>query len=846
MPSFVRVRLLAIFTLLGLLVAAGGRTANAIVASPHAVELVQPDQTRITLRIRGDERFHWYEDLDGFSVVRDGNKYVYARLNRQGNLVPTSLAVGKGDPRATGLRPGMLPKPVVRMPPRQAVSTRSLSANAEEPPVRISPSGTISNLVVLCRFSDHTFGVHTREQGDYAVLFNAVGGDPTLAPTGSVRDYYLEASYGTMTLDSTVVAWVTLPQTEAYYANGEDGVGTYSYPNNAQGMVEDALYLVDPLVDFGDFDSDNDGLIDAISIIHSGYGAETGGGGGNWIWSHSWSLWALPGGEWTSADTNSVGVNVSVYDYHTEPALWGTSGNAITRIGVICHETGHFFGLPDFYDTDGTSEGIGSWGLMANSWGFDGSQLYPPHFCAFSKISLGWLTPTVITDGTYSAPQVETNPTVFKVVGGYPVGEYLLIENRQPAGFETAIPQGGLAIWHIDENKLDNNDEGYPGQPGWPGNNRHYRVALLQADGNYNLEKNHNRGDSGDVYHAGAVAVIDNGTVPSTDAYQNGIILDTGNSISGISSAGSSMAFDFLGPSPRDIIYETDFTGGLPAGWSIVDGGSDGRTWTSTNPGGRSSVYWNGEFMIVDSDWAGSVNMDEELVTDIIDCSNYENITLAFKHDFRWYFQPPSEICDVDIRVNGGSWQNLARYTNGNASGVVNLDISAIADGQANVQIRWHYYDANYDWYWGIDDVVLLGVAVPSLGITVTSGYPDPKVWNIGPLNLEDIVESLTFTVENTGNVSENITIKGSHGINGWQLADAVGQNAFMVEVDKDDDDSYETFLSATEERDFADNVPVSGTETFGLRYNAPDEDTLGGGVPQSFTVTVKASVHVE
>ena len=532
----------------------------AINASPAAVELQQPDGTKIKLHIRGDEFFNWFEDERGFTVIRNQGSYVYANLDAGGKLAPTAMQVGRGDPQAAGLPKGLLPSPEIRrtyrintLPPALRAAAMAGAAETVNPPSGVSPNGVVKNLVILCKFSDHVFGTQTRTQSDYNVVCNAIGGDPTLAPTGSVRDYYKETSYGVMDLQSTVVAWVTLPHPEAYYANGQNGLGN-TYPQNGQGMVEDALNLADALVDFGQFDTDNDGYVDAIDIIHSGYAAETGGGGGNWIWSHKWSLWALPGGQWTSQDNNGSAVKVKVYDYHTEAALWGTSGTGITRIGVICHETGHFFGLPDLYDTDQTSEGIGSYCLMANSWGFDNSQQHPPHFSAWCKLQLGWVTPTVISSGTFAAPLVETNKTIFRINDGYPTGEYLLIENRQPFGFESDMPQGGLAIWHIDENKPDNTDEGYPGQSGWPANNRHYKIALLQADGLYNMEHNINRGDAGDVYRGGGVASITPATVPSTDRYQGGIIASSTNSITSISASGATMMFQLGGGTVPNLV----------------------------------------------------------------------------------------------------------------------------------------------------------------------------------------------------------------------------------------------------------------------------------------------------
>ena len=112
-------------------------------------------------------------------------------------------------------------------------------------------------------------------------------------------------------------------------------------------------------------------------------------------------------------------------------------------------QSGHYFGLPDLYDIDGysgvssTGQGLGSYSLMANSWGFDSSQNNPPLLDAWSRIQLGFVSPTVLSQpGTFSATAAALpGSQVYKITQGFPEGEYLLIENRQPLGYETVMPQ---------------------------------------------------------------------------------------------------------------------------------------------------------------------------------------------------------------------------------------------------------------------------------------------------------------------------------------------------------------------------------------------------------------------
>ena len=88
--------------------------AFAMMSNPAAFEVSQPNGLKISLYIRGDEQFHWYEDRAGYTVVRDKGRYAYAQLGPDNRLVPTSLTVGIDNPKAMGLQKRILPPLSIR------------------------------------------------------------------------------------------------------------------------------------------------------------------------------------------------------------------------------------------------------------------------------------------------------------------------------------------------------------------------------------------------------------------------------------------------------------------------------------------------------------------------------------------------------------------------------------------------------------------------------------------------------------------------------------------------------------------------------------------------------------
>jgi M6 family metalloprotease-like protein len=346
-------------------------------------------------------------------------------------------------------------------------------------------------------------------------------------PSGSLRDYYQQVSYGQFHLDGEVYGWFPLARDAAYYEGSVGCYGLCMYPGCAGGFVRELVAAADAAgIDWGRYDNDgpdglpnsgdDDGYVDVVLVVHSGRGGECGAG--NNIWSHSFFLagWGIQ--PYTTRSVRTGGGRIRIDDYIIQPEISCRGG--LIEIGVFCHEYGHALGLPDLHATTGAGAGIGCWGLMGTGcWGGDGlTPAQPVQMCAWSKSVLGWVEPEVVAcDEVRDLTAVELAPSVLKIWSqGCPGPEYFLVENRQQTASDVRLPAAGLSIWHIDERII---------QAGWPTNEVNggpvYGVALEQADGWDNLSAGHNQGDAGDPWAAGADGSSFSGTT-CPNSHDNG------------------------------------------------------------------------------------------------------------------------------------------------------------------------------------------------------------------------------------------------------------------------------------------------------------------------------------
>jgi M6 family metalloprotease-like protein len=394
-------------------------------------------------------------------------------------------------------------------------------------------TGGLPLLVVRMQFSDYKFtnSVNVWSQKIFGT------------DVGELNDYFKAISYNTF--------YVSQAEDNDSSINGLAGDGfitvtlPYAHPGNdtlSADIFSDALTLTNAYIDFSQYDTNGDGHIQSselqVMFLVAGGEWATGLNDGG-VWAHQSSLSNLksPTLDGVTLMRNSVGGSYSCFgEHHFDHSHDAT-------FGIIAHELGHsIFNLPDLYDIDYSSQGIGDFGIMGSgNWTNTAGQRQgatPVHMSAWSKIQVGFATATEINT-TQSDINLtgasDSNYTIIKV----PItsSEYFLLENRDAKGYDlgfysldNAPYSGGLAIWHIDETQSDNSDD------------LNRLVDLEEAnDPELHLSISGKTGARTNLYYAGNATEFSTSTTPDTNDSSGAA---TNISILNISAVGSVMSLD--------------------------------------------------------------------------------------------------------------------------------------------------------------------------------------------------------------------------------------------------------------------------------------------------------------
>jgi M6 family metalloprotease-like protein len=332
--------------------------------------------------------------------------------------------------------------------------------------VNINEVDTFSNIVIFIRFADEPTYTAPHSFSYYLDLFNGVD-------KVSLRDYYLEVSYGQLDITSYIVSenLNIIYYTDTFNRDFFEPYDEFDNPNGySEGQQSDREHaLLKRAIDYVDandlvpdtleLDANDDGDIDSITFMVSG----EDNGWNTLLWPHKWELSTYYNYNDGEYEPNAPTIN-GKYAYTYTLELLGNSAGyyQAVDVGVLAHETFHLISAPDlyhYYDYDWI-DSVGDWGLM------DNVGEVPSHMLGYMKMEYGnWITSVdeITTSGTYTLyPLSESGDNLYRINTNYS-NEFIYIEYRDNDGlYESTLPDSGLIVYRVDYDFYDDgNVDGY-------------------------------------------------------------------------------------------------------------------------------------------------------------------------------------------------------------------------------------------------------------------------------------------------------------------------------------------------------------------------------------------------
>ncbi len=246
-------------------------------------------------------------------------------------------------------------------------------------------------------------------------------------------------------------------------------------------------------------------------------------------------------------------------------------------------------------------------------------------------------------------------------------------------------------------------------------------------------------------------------------------------------------------------LQTVDFASMPPAGWSLTNTttncvGPGQPGWVNTDPAARGNLTGGvGAFAIADSDACGSASiMNAELRSASYSFVGLTNATVIYNTDYN-DLTSASDLANLDLSLDGGSnWTNLTSWNEDHRGPLQIVQPLTGADGEANVNIRWNYVDATWDWWWQVDEVEVVACSVdaePRATFRVTKEFTDGR---------EDEVE-VTLTCNTGLPLEQSFTIEGGGDGVLFVVTELQGEDVFCEVTETGGPDGYTPIFNGGE-----------------------------------------------
>ena len=467
-------------------------TTWAAKAESIPVQVRQADGTVITVILRGDEHINWYTTLDGVLLVQGiDNNYYIGKVEKSGNLIATKQLAHEAQSRSQAER-NLIAKQDKDKFFAYVNKVAEESENAyDNSPLTRSPivdtgyrgvpyfphTGSPKVLVILAEFQDTTFAIQDTKE----IFTNYLTNEDHFSDTRygqnqnykGVLGYFKDCSYGKFTPEFNVVGPVKLPKEQTYYGEGDD---------NIEALMEDACSAIDNIVNFADYDANNDGMVDLVYVIYAGHSANVTGNKITDIWPKSGTV-----------NISNTFDGKSIRRFGVSNELAGLENKAkdketINGIGLFCHEFSHTLGLPDIYayHTDAENQddqGMEYWDIMDGGTGIRGGCI-PASYLAWEREVMGWMNIDELkNDSTINdLKTIDNGGKAYKIVNPNNSNEYIVLQSMQKGAWNQGWGDGtygkGLLAYRVSYKSDKVNVFDYPNNvKGKP------RVIPIPADG---------------------------------------------------------------------------------------------------------------------------------------------------------------------------------------------------------------------------------------------------------------------------------------------------------------------------------------------------------------------------